>query len=95
MKLCTIHGCGNPRRFGGRYCKTCHARYMRGARAKVALTDEERELVEVCKIKDEFARGRKMAAICSNGGIRSLEDGYEVAIFKLTAIVVKLSKKAG
>lgn len=42
LKLCSMPNCSEPQRYGQRYCKDCHSKYMKAWRAK--RRREEREL---------------------------------------------------
>ena len=44
VTACSIPGCDEPAREGQRYCAPCHAKYMRGWRARKKL--EQEQLVE-------------------------------------------------
>ncbi len=48
--LCSMPDCSEPQRYGQRYCKECHSKYMKAWRAK--RRREERELrAKVVKLR--------------------------------------------
>ena len=65
--LCSMPECSEPQRYGQRYCRECHSKYMKAWRAK--RRREERELrASVVKLRSKVVeQGRELSALKSLG----------------------------